>query len=77
MRLDVNICVWLSVTQRSIQDELNRESRGDVLTILISYLVMFAYVSVMLGHYRSIASILVSLLICVCPTCACLCDVTC
>ena len=45
--------------QRSIEDELNRESKSDVLTILISYLVMFAYVSIMLGHYRSIATILV------------------
>ena len=48
------VCDW----QRSIEDELNRESRGDVLTILISYLVMFAYVSVMLGHYDSLWSLM-------------------
>jgi hypothetical protein len=47
--------------QRSIQDELNRESKGDVFTIMISYIVMFVYVSICLGHYHSIRTILVSL----------------
>jgi len=51
--------LWNVLLQRSIQDELNRESQGDVLTILVSYLVMFAYVSIMLGHYHSCARILV------------------
>lgn len=52
--------------QRSIQDEINRESRSDVKTILISYLAMFVYVSVMLGDYRSlrINSLLVSATFC-------------
>ena len=35
-----------------MQDEINRESRSDVLTIVLSYLTMFVYVSVMLGQYR-------------------------
>jgi len=52
--------------QRSIEDELDRESQGDVLTILVSYLVMFAYVSVMLGHYHSFTRILVSTLYTAC-----------
>lgn len=48
-----------SPLQRSIQDEINRESQSDVKTIVISYLVMFLYVSVMLGEYRSLQRILV------------------
>jgi Niemann-Pick C1 protein len=45
--------------QRSIQDEINRESSSDVKTIVISYLIMFAYVSIALGRYRSLATIFV------------------
>lgn len=30
--------------ERAVQDELERESQGDVLTILISYMLMFAYI---------------------------------
>ncbi|XP_010690227.2 uncharacterized protein LOC104903808 isoform X1 [Beta vulgaris subsp. vulgaris] len=36
-------------SESSIEDELMRESYADVLTILISYLVMFAYISLTLG----------------------------
>ncbi|KFM58254.1 Niemann-Pick C1 protein, partial [Stegodyphus mimosarum] len=39
--------------ERSIQDELDRESHSDEVTILISYMVMFAYVSITLGQYHS------------------------
>ncbi|XP_072460487.1 NPC intracellular cholesterol transporter 1 isoform X1 [Notamacropus eugenii] len=39
--------------ERSIEDEINRESNGDVVTILISYGVMFLYISIALGHIRS------------------------
>ena len=46
--------------QRSIQDELNRESRSDVLTICISYMVMFIYVSLALGQYHSVHTLFVS-----------------
>jgi len=38
-------------TERSIQDELNRESQSDIATILISYMAMFIYVTVTLGKY--------------------------
>lgn len=37
-------------TERSIEDELKRESASDVVTILISYLIMFIYVTVALGN---------------------------
>ncbi|XP_013397957.1 Niemann-Pick C1 protein isoform X2 [Lingula anatina] len=39
--------------ERSIQDEINRESNSDVLTILISYLIMFAYITISLGEANS------------------------
>lgn len=31
--------------ERAIQDELSRESQGDIITILISYCIMFAYIA--------------------------------
>lgn len=36
-------------SERSIEDELARESSGDVTTILISYVIMFIYVTISLG----------------------------
>ncbi|XP_022947380.1 Niemann-Pick C1 protein-like [Cucurbita moschata] len=36
-------------SESSIEEELKRESTADVLTIAVSYLVMFAYISVALG----------------------------
>ena len=47
-------------SERSIQDELNRESESDVITILISYIIMFLYISIALGQFKSFARILVS-----------------
>ncbi|CAL1295283.1 unnamed protein product [Larinioides sclopetarius] len=47
-------------SERSIQDELDRESSADEKTILISYLVMFAYVSITLGQYNSWRSLFVN-----------------
>eukprot|EP01133_Synstelium_polycarpum_P009861 gene9861-11524_t len=38
-------------SERSIQDELSREGSADIPTILISYIVMFLYVSVALGRF--------------------------
>ncbi|KAN0030141.1 hypothetical protein ACTA71_009902 [Dictyostelium dimigraforme] len=37
--------------ERSVQDELSREGNADIPTILISYFVMFFYVSLSLGSY--------------------------
>ncbi|KAB7495176.1 Niemann-Pick C1 protein [Armadillidium nasatum] len=39
--------------ERSIQDEIERESKSDVSTILISYFVMFAYVAISLGNFNT------------------------
>uniref|UniRef100_T1L5T1 SSD domain-containing protein n=1 Tax=Tetranychus urticae TaxID=32264 RepID=T1L5T1_TETUR len=37
-------------SERSVQDEINRQSLHDVLLIIASYLIMFAYVSLTLGR---------------------------
>ncbi|XP_055643175.1 NPC intracellular cholesterol transporter 1 isoform X2 [Toxorhynchites rutilus septentrionalis] len=37
-------------SERSIEDELRRESQSDVSTILVSYIIMFAYIAISLGH---------------------------
>ena len=47
-----NFTVYYSA-ERSIQDELDRQSRSDIFTILISYTIMFLYVTLTLGHIRS------------------------
>ena len=52
--------------ERSIEDELNRESNSDVFTVLISYGVMFLYISIALGHIKSCRRLLVSGGVCVC-----------
>lgn len=49
--------------ERSIEDEINRESRGDVRTVLISYIVMFVYISIALGHIKSAERFLVCIFI--------------
>lgn len=38
-------------SESSIQSELKRESTADIVTIFISYLVMFAYISISLGDF--------------------------
>ncbi|XP_076812151.1 NPC intracellular cholesterol transporter 1-like [Clavelina lepadiformis] len=40
-------------SERSIEDEINRESSADIMTIVASYLIMFGYVAVALGKFSS------------------------
>lgn len=47
-------------SERSIEDEINRESNSDIATVLISYATMFVYISLALGHIRSFRTLLVS-----------------
>jgi Niemann-Pick C1 protein len=47
-----NFTVYYSA-ERSIQDELDRQSRSDIFTILVSYTIMFLYVALTLGRIRS------------------------
>lgn len=46
-------------SERSIEDELDKESRSDALTILVSYVIMFAYIAMALGHMRRFNTLLV------------------
>ncbi|KAI3387963.1 hypothetical protein SNEBB_004991 [Seison nebaliae] len=47
--------------QRSIEDEIARESKSDMITILISYIVMFVYVTFSLGHIRRFTTLLIDI----------------
>ena len=38
-------------SERSVQDELNRETYGDLATIAVSYVIMFIYITLSLGQY--------------------------
>ena len=47
---------WFEVkyrAERSIEDEIERESQSDIKTVLISYLIMFLYIAIALGRIRS------------------------
>ena len=46
-------------SERSIEDELYRESQSDVSTILVSYMIMFAYIAISLGHVEHRSRILI------------------
>lgn len=39
-------------TEKSIQDELDRTSKAEVITMVISYLLMFVYVAFALGRIK-------------------------
>lgn len=49
-------------SERSIQDELKRESEGEITTVIVSYLIMFLYIAVNLGQINSVSRLLVSAL---------------
>ena len=53
-----NITIAYS-SERSIQDEINESSISNVVTILLSYLLMFLYIAVGLGQFKSMSRILV------------------
>jgi len=40
-------------TEKSIQDELDRTSKAEMITVVISYLVMFVYVAFALGKIKA------------------------
>lgn len=48
-------------SERSIEDELDKESKSDILTIFISYIIMFAYIALALGQVRKCTTLLVSI----------------
>lgn len=47
-------------TERSIEDELERTSKAEAKTVIISYALMFVYVALALGEYKSISQFFVS-----------------
>ncbi|KAK7283457.1 hypothetical protein RIF29_12985 [Crotalaria pallida] len=47
-------------SESSIEEELKRESTADAITILVSYLVMFAYISLALGDTPNLSSFYIS-----------------
>ncbi|KAK0580927.1 hypothetical protein LWI29_007810 [Acer saccharum] len=47
-------------SESSIEEELKRESTADIITIVASYLVMFAYISVTLGDAPSLSTFYIS-----------------
>ncbi|KAB1203536.1 Niemann-Pick C1 protein [Morella rubra] len=47
-------------SESSIEEELKRESTADAITIVISYLVMFAYISLTLGDAPRLSSFYIS-----------------
>ncbi|GLH02514.1 NPC intracellular cholesterol transporter 1 homolog 1b [Gryllus bimaculatus] len=46
-------------SERSIEDELKRVSEAEVMTIVISYLVMFVYITIALGRVSSLKRLLI------------------
>jgi len=58
-RLEAQNISLAYMAERSIDDEIARESSGDVLTIIISYTVMFIYVTIALGEFTSCERILI------------------
>lgn len=56
--------IWKSmdiayISERSIEDELNRGSESDVLTILVSYMIMFCYIAIALGNVQRFRRVLI------------------
>ncbi|CAG5896580.1 unnamed protein product [Menidia menidia] len=45
--------------ERSVEDEIDRESNSDISTIVISYAIMFIYISLALGHINSFRRLMV------------------
>ncbi|KAK9928380.1 hypothetical protein M0R45_025517 [Rubus argutus] len=52
--------IQLAKDEFSVEEELKRESTADAITILISYLVMFAYISLTLGDSPRLSSFYIS-----------------
>ncbi|CAF4566900.1 unnamed protein product [Rotaria sp. Silwood1] len=55
---------WFNVkyrAERSIEDEIERESKSDIKTVLISYLIMFLYIAIALGRIRNIRHLFVDM----------------
>ena len=47
-------------SERSIEDELEKETSGDILTIAVSYLIMFFYITFSLGNVNKVSTFMVN-----------------
>ncbi|CAF3716387.1 unnamed protein product [Rotaria sp. Silwood1] len=55
---------WFNVkyrAERSIEDEIERESKSDIKTVVISYMIMFFYIAIALGRIRNLKNILIDM----------------
>ena len=59
MKLRSNLTMSFS-SERSIEDELDRESDADIVTIVVSYMIMFLYITIALGQVNQCDRIMVS-----------------
>ena len=48
------------MAERSIEDEIERESHADIYTIIVSYLIMFLYITFALGQINQCDRFMVS-----------------
>lgn len=55
---NANLTIAFSA-ERSIEDEIDRESDSDISTIVMSYAIMFIYISLALGHIHSLRRLMV------------------
>lgn len=46
-------------SERSVEDEVDRVSKAEINTIVISYAVMFIYIAISLGRIRSFKTLMV------------------
>jgi Niemann-Pick C1 protein len=54
---------WVDVaytSERSIEDELERGSKSDISTIIVSYVIMFMYIALALGQMKTCDRLLVT-----------------
>ena len=56
-KMDENIMDVAYTSERSVEDELDRETYGDLATIAVSYIIMFLYITLALGQYGSSLSL--------------------
>lgn len=52
--VNVSLINFSFSTESSIEDELTRETTMDIMTIVVSYILMFIYVSISLGRWKSV-----------------------
>lgn len=48
------------MAERSVEDGIEEVSQAETVTVLISYAVMFVYITLALGRFRSLRTLLVS-----------------